>query len=909
MMRGNCLISVRSIGKKLTVVVDEATSPAAWDSLPRPLPTAPFSIVGTISDGFSRSGSCQDFRFPGWSKLLTSSTTSVITSIMLKVWSMLISSALLFAMACGGWPANAKAADPAFGFLENYCIECHTVDDPGGQREFETLDFANTHLDTQIKMQEIVDQLTLGSMPPVDADQPSDSERVAAIEQLTRVLESMREKSSSTGGQSVLRRLSRREYRNTVGDLLAIDMTMFDPTTEFPTDNLSQHFDNIDDTLVTSGHLLEKYLDAADRCVEKALAVEQRPQTKEWVYKDNFVQQPELNRAHKLAFNYKHLVLYDHPLNDKPEGAYGHLHQFADGVPVDGVYEIKVLAQALHRDTPYNKRTIFIDLDEPFRMGIRPGDTSIGDMVHTQPIQPKLAETVIADNELKWYTFNIPLDRGFAPRFTFENGQHDVRGSYSRVFRNHVNTLPASVRGGRGIVEFRNAVIKHGQLPQIRIDEVRIRGPVDVDWPTRSQQRLLGGTSFDPKQASELIQKFASRAYRRPPTTEEVAGLVGIYESRVAGGHTPFQAYKDTLKAAMCSPAFLYLSPPPSAEATALSQHGLAERLSYFLTSSMPDDRLRSLADKGKLDDRQTLREETMRLLGSKSSDAFVADFLDSWLNLRALGSMPPDPKASREYYAAGLEPEMKQETRLFLRDLIDRNASALLFLSADYSFVNRDLAKLYGIEDQVPVDAAADFHRVVFRDSRRGGLLGQASVLTVSANGIETSPVVRGVWLLENVVGTPTPPPPDDVPTLDPDVRGAKSIRDQLVRHSESAACNLCHRKIDPLGFALEGFDPIGRVRQYYDARGKQKIDTSGVLPGGDTFSGPAELRQRLLERKEFFVRTVTNRLLSHALGRRIESSDRAAVDGIIGQVQEDDYPMADLIVAIVTSDLFQRR
>ncbi|GAA5510411.1 DUF1592 domain-containing protein [Novipirellula caenicola] len=820
-----------------------------------------------------------------------------------------ISLLLLLAMSCCGWSGSARAADPAFGFLENYCIECHTVDDPGGQREFETLDFANTHLDTQIQLQEIIDQLTLGSMPPEDADQPSDSERVSAIEHLTGVLESMRAETSSTGGQTVLRRLSRREYRNTVGDLLAIDMSMFDPTIEFPADNLSQHFDNIGDTLVTSGHLLEKYLDAADRCIEKALALSEHPKTQTRSFRDDFVQQPELNRAHRLAFNYRHLVLYDHPLNDKPEGAYGHLHRFADGVPVDGMYEVKVLAEALHRDTPYNKRTIFIDLDEPFRMGIRPGDTSLGDMVHTQPIQPKLAETVIDDNELKWYTFRIPLDRGFAPRFTFENGQHDVRGAYARVFRNHVDTLPASVRGGKGIVAHRNAVIKHGQLPQIRIHEVQIRGPLDVQWPTQSQQRLIGGSSFDPEKASERVRQFASRAYRRPATADEVAGLMTVYQSRVASGHTPFQAYMDTLKAALCSPAFLYLSPPPSAESSKLSQHGLAERLSYFLTSSMPDERLRQLADEGQLDDPATLREETKRLLGSRDSDAFVADFLDSWLNLRALGSMLPDPKASREYYAAGLEPEMKQETQLFLRDLIDRNASVLLFLSGNYSFVNRDLAKLYGIEDQVPVDAAADFHRVVFRDHRRGGLLGQASVLTVSANGIETSPVIRGVWLLENVLGTPTPPPPDDVPSLDPDVRGAKSIRDQLDRHSESAACNLCHRKIDPLGFALEGFDPIGRVRQTYDARGKQKIDTSGVLPGGETFAGPAELRQRLLERKEFFVRTVTNRLLSHGLGRRIEPTDRAAVDAILDQVKADDYPMADLITAIVTSDLFQQR
>jgi len=323
----------------------------------------------------------------------------------------------------------------------------------------------------------------------------------------------------------------------------------------------------------------------------------------------------------------------------------------------------------------------------------------------------------------------------------------------------------------------------------------------------------------------------------------------------------------------------------------------------------MPDAHLRTLADEGRLDDVDTLRAEAKRLLSLKASDAFVSDFLDSWLNLRALGTMLPDPDESQVYYAAGLEPEMKEETRLFMRYLIDHNASLVDFLQANYSFVNRDLAKLYGVQDQVPVDAAADFHRVVFKDTRRGGLLGQASILTVSANGIETSPVTRGVWLLENILGLPTPPPPDEVPEFDPDVRGALSIRDQLVKHRESAACSLCHRKIDPLGFAFEGFDPIGRARTHYDSQGSHRIDTSGVLPGGDSFVGPAELRMLLVKRKEFFVRTVTNRLVSHALGRRIEPVDRAEIDRIIAHVRGTDYPTTDLITAIVASDLFRQR
>ena len=793
-------------------------------------------------------------------------------------------------------------------FLSQYCLDCHSADDPSGDREFSSLDLGDSSVDTQLRIQEMIDQLTLKAMPPEDSEQLNEQTRLEAIDVLTKNLARMREHTSSTGGHTVLRRLARREYRNTVGDLLGIDMTMFDPTREFPADNLSEGFDNIGDQLTTSGFLLEKYLEAADACVEKAFATIRPADPQEWVFKDRFYQQPELARAHEKAFGHRYLVLYDHPRNEKPEGAYGPLNAFEAGVPADGVYQVRVLAEALHRDTPYDAKAVFIDTSEPFRMGIRAGDTRINDLVHTQPLEPILAERAITDDELEWYEFEIPLDRGFTPRFTFENGQHDVRGAYARVFRRHRQTLPESVRNGKGIVAYRNAVIKHGFLPQIRIHEVQIAGPLPSSPQPAAVKGLIGDRGFSPGDVPRLLPEIVSRAFRRPAMATEIQGFVSLYERRFAVGQQPLEAYKDTLKAMLCSPEFLYLCPPNEPEQQELAEHALAERLSYFLTSSMPDEPLRQLADQGRLSQRSVLREEASRLLETAASDRFIADFLDSWLKLRALGSMPPDPQKFREYYTAGLQPEMKTETQMFMRDLLNRNGSVLEFLSARHSFVNRDLAKLYGVEDQVPPHRAGEFHRVVFDDPVRGGLLGQASVLTVSANGIETSPVVRGVWILENILGTPPPQPPDDVPAIDPDVRGAASIREQLAKHRESATCNQCHRKIDPLGFALEGFDPIGRSRSFYDHKKKKRIDTSGTLMGGDHFGGPAEFRELLLERKKFFVRTLTERLLAHALGRQPEATDRGAIDQIVGQIR-DRYPLRDLIIAIVTHDSFRRR
>jgi hypothetical protein len=320
----------------------------------------------------------------------------------------------------------------------------------------------------------------------------------------------------------------------------------------------------------------------------------------------------------------------------------------------------------------------------------------------------------------------------------------------------------------------------------------------------------------------------------------------------------------------------------------------------------MPDASLREIADAQGLD-REALLEQTRRLLADGKSDAMVAGFTDAWLNLRALGEMPPDRDQFWRYYASNLQPDMKQETRTFLRHLIDENASIVRWLDADYSFINRDLAKLYGVVDQVPADDADVFRKVVFSDRRRGGLLGQASVLTVSANGIETSPVVRGVWMLENVLGTPPPPPPDDVPAIDPDVRGATSVRDLLEKHRASAACNECHRKIDPLGFALECFDPIGELRTRYE--NKAAIDTSGKLPSGQAFGGVAELKTLLMQRRAFFARAFTEKLFAYALGRRIELSDRATIDAILERLAANEYPTRELIEQIVISDLFLRR
>lgn len=828
------------------------------------------------------------------------------------VW-LIVASLILLISSIG------HAADPQASvrtFLNTYCLECHGPEKQKGDRRFDELSLPVTKVDTLIELQDILDQLNLGEMPPKKSKQPAPAETREAVAWLTGIISDGHARLASTGGRTVLRRLNQREYLNTIGDLFALNMAAFDPTTKFPRDQTVEHLDNIGDTLRTSPYLLAQYLDAADVIVEKAFALTHRPPEQAWKFDGNFRQQPELANPHSKVFNYRYLCLYETQNTVNHEGGYGPVHGFEQGVPADGFYEIKVMAQALNRHHPYDLGIFKMDPEEPFRLGIVPGDVKAGPLHHPQPIEPQLAEVTPSDGEPEWYTMRVWLDAGHTPRFTFPNGAANSRQTWVRLLTKYRDTFPESVRKTAGIFDARPVVLKYGKVPHIRIHEVRIRGPLYDQWPPASQQAVLGGQPFADGRTREILEDFASRAFRRPVRAEELERLMQVVAQRRQDGRTEFEAMKDGLKAVLCSPAFLYLAVPeaPVDQAAsggrALDAHALASRLSYFLWSTMPDAELRQLADNGEILKPDVLTAQTRRLLASPRADTFIADFLGSWLNLRSLGDMPPDRDAFEVYYAKDLQAAMKRETQLFMRHLVDHNESIQRFIQADYTFVNEPLARLYGIRRGLPPDRAHEFQKVSLTDPNRGGLLGQGSVLTVSANGIETSPVVRGVWLLENILGTPPAPPPDNVPAIDPDVRGATSMRDILTKHRDNPACFDCHQKIDPLGFALENFDPIGAWRTHYPLGRKTGpvIDAGGQLPGGESFRDIAGLKEILLERKELFGRMLTQRLLAYACGRRMEALDRPQINHIVHELQRDDG-LRRLIELVVLSDAFRSK
>ena len=814
----------------------------------------------------------------------------------------------IFGLAFSSGFLCLQASTPS-SFMEKYCYNCHGAEKQKGNRRFDTLEFPIHDLASVITAQDAIDQLNLGDMPPEEAPQPTQAERVLVVKAITEQVSKAREQLRSTEGQTLLRRLNRREYLNSLRDLLGMGIRTFDPTSKFPRDRLDGHMDNIGATLVTSGHLLDHYLDAAHLVVEKALGQEVRPPEKNWHFKGNFQQGSELSYSHKKVFNFRYLCLYEVPNTVNHEGGYAAIHDFEEGVPFDGIYEIQVLAHSVNRDTPYRLDVFGTDFSEPFRLGIVPGDQDAGLLHHPQAFEPQLAEVTLGDDEPKWYSLRVPLQAGQTPRFIFPNGLANCRQSFARIARVHKADWPKDDPFDGSIVQARRIVLKYGKMPHIRIHEVKIRGPINQSWPPVSQQIVFGAEGFKEENIEAIIRRFANRAYRRAPTELEIQQLLDVFQSRKQDGRSPRQATIDAIKAALCSPAFLYLAEPGQQQGK-LSAHDLASRLSYFLSASTPDTTLRKLADNGVLLKAGELSAQVDRLLANPEAEEFYAGFLDSWLNLRALGGMPPDRAAFREYYSRDLESAMKTEARLFFRNLVENNLPASQFLDSKYTFANKPLARLYGLPAKFEPHRSHVFKKVEFSDSRRGGLLGMGAALTVTANGIETSPVTRGVWFLENLLGTPPPPPPDEVPPIDPDSRGANSIREQLAKHRELPTCAGCHEKIDPPGFALENYDPIGRWRSHYPAsRGKRiPIDPSGKLSDGSEFHGIQQFKLHLLKREDLFVRNLITQLLTYATGRRIEALDRPEIEKLLKLSAKSNHRMRDLLQIVIASDVFLR-
>jgi hypothetical protein len=816
-------------------------------------------------------------------------------------------SVILSAAALSAAETPAKQVEQ---FLSRYCLECHAADVQKGDRSFEKFTLPLRTLPEVIEARDIIDQLTLREMPPKKADQPTDEERLAAIRALRAGTASAQTSLQSTGSRTVLRRLSNREYENTLATLFGRRVDTLGLTADFPKEKTARHLDTIGQSLVTSGFLVDQYFQSANRLVETRLGKPATaPQT--WRFNKNFIQYEELTGSHKSAFNFRYLNLYEQPNTDTRQGGYGHIEDFRQGVPVSGLYDIEVEAAALHRDTHYDPAIFGIDLSEPFILGVVPGDITKGHIHYPQAIEPLLASSVVPDNTPTRLKFRVWLEAGQTPRFIFPNGPYESRASVITINKRYEKEFSTPV-GSSGVG--RSHILREGKLPHIRISEIVVQGPVTEAVGGAEEIAVFGPEGFKPERAHDQLFAFATKAYRRPLQDADRAPIRKLYEQRLAEKASPRQAALDAVKLILCSPSFLYLSEVTQENDRRLQPHDLGTRLAYALWATTPDEALFASAASGKLTEDAELKKQIDRLLADARLEGFIGGFLDSWLNLRERGGMPPPRETNRAYYAEDLPASMKTEARLFFREMLMENRPVNQFLRADYSFIDKKLAKLYDLPEQKTLRLADGFQRVSLKDDKhRGGLLGMAAVLTVSANGVETSPVTRGAWVSENILGIKPPPPPDTVPAIEPDVSGTTTIRERLAKHSTDRACAECHRKIDPLGFSLESFDPVGRWRVNY-AKPKKgpapKIDTSGEFASGETYKDFAGFRDLLHERREeMFTRHLIRSLLAYSTGRLMEPADEFAVDRIHDKVKQQGLGLRSLVVECLTSDVFRSR
>jgi mono/diheme cytochrome c family protein len=751
--------------------------------------------------------------------------------------------------------------------VDRYCIGCHSDRLKTGQLTLQNLDLSNpaSHAETWEK---VIRKLRTGSMPP-----PGLPRDVAALDKFANYLETSLDRAVAAKpnpGRATLHRINRTEYQNSVRDLLALNI---DAAQLLPPDDESYGFDNNADVLGVSPSLLEQYVNASSKIARLAVG-DPTIGPVATTYKTR----PDLSQLNRME--------------GMPLGTRGGLverHNF----PLDGEYSVKII---LARNTvdvtrgleEVSEVEILIDNARVFSTKIGGKEDTDKVTVNPNAMMEELATRLTA---------KIPVTAG----------PHNVAATF--VKRNSAQEDYILQPFLRSTLD----PVNEAGLPHI--EAMVVAGPYNPTGVSKTPSREKIFTC-NPKQASdevrcarEILSNLAKQAYRRPVTDRDLEPLLSFYQaSRNRGGNFD-QGIESGIRMILSDPQFLYRYEPEPANVAAggvyrISDLELASRLSYFLWSSLPDDTLLTLATQNKLRDNSVLEQQVRRMLADPKADALVDNFAAQWLYLRNIKSTFPDPQEFPNF-DDNLRQDLRTETSMFIASIFREDRPVTDLLDANYTFVNERVARHYGIEGVY----GPRFRRVQIIDENRRGLLGQASILSVTSHTTRTSPVVRGKWILSNLLGTPPPPPPPDVPALKENTAGVKptSVRERLELHRENPACASCHKLMDPLGFALENFDATGRWRST-DAGGS-KIDSSGVLLDGTAVDGPVALRKALLARPNVFVTTFSDKLMTYALGRGLDYNDMPALRAVVRQSADNQYKFSSIVIGIVKSVPFQMK
>jgi len=777
--------------------------------------------------------------------------------------------------------SSPPQVSPQRALLNRYCVSCHNERLKTADLMLDQLDVNNVSAAAPI-WEKVVRKLRTAAMPPVGAPRPDP----ASYDSLASYLEKQLDQaafSSPNPGRPAVHRLNRAEYANAVRDMLALEI---DSVSLLPADDAGHGFYNIADMLSVSPVLVERYMFAARRIARLALGdPEVRPFTENYAVSRLLVQDDRMGE--------------DLPLGSR--GGIAVRHTF----PLDGEYVLTIRLQR-------NKDNYIIGLSEPHLLDVRLDGARIklfpvgGEHKgRSGPLYSFILPDYRGDPEQEQY--ELTADAALEVRFPARAGTRLVQVAFlHEVFEREGQVMPRQLRD-----ELTGSGFKGGPPA---VDRVSISGPYNAKGmaETASRAKILvctpAGVEDEEACARKILSTLMRRAYRRPVTDTDLQTLLSFYNTGRKNGSFE-EGIAAALQRMLVSPEFLFRieRDPANAEARGayrISDLELASRLSFFLWSSIPDDELLTLAERGRLKNPEVLKQQMQRMLRDLRSRAFVNNFAGQWLSLRNLRNLSPDPKAFPDF-DDNLREAFREESELFFESMLHEDRSVLELLDADYTFLNERLARHYGIPDVF----GSHFRRVTLRNEERKGLLGHGSVLTATSYSNRTAPTIRGKWLLENIFGSPPPPPPPNVPALmEQEGHEGKvlTMRQRMEQHRANPVCATCHARMDPLGFALENFDALGKWRT---TEGGTPIDSSGQLPDGTKFQGPAELRKILLQRREQFVTTLTEKLLTYALGRGLEHYDQPVVRKIVRQAAANNYRWSSLISGVIESTPFQMR
>ncbi len=767
-------------------------------------------------------------------------------------------------------------------FLEQYCFSCHTGDQPAADLSLDAFSDNHSLIKNREIWERVLDMVTTAQMPPSDSEQPSFEESESFVEHIEAIFEHADRTAKPDPGRITVRRLNRVEYKNTVRDLLGVD---FNPTENFPADDVGHGFDNIGDVLTVSPLLMERYLEAAEAIATRVILLERPPPLKRYRIGTS------LDPSHDDVPKEERFRLLDPTATEAWKTG-----PFTTGA---AYLNISADAEIIYRATLYAET----DTELPVKAALFIQGEDLPYLSTPDELARLVGVDPTADNKIKVLK-------------AFEITARDAEKT--QVIKTLLTGIPNIESVGIAMLKPKEGE-PHAKL-QIRA--LWSEGPLESR--PDSHFKILECTPgiSQAEQTREVLTRLLRRAYRRPPTEDELEQLAQFVESTQVDGMKWEASIQQAIKVVLCSPKFLFRleldDRPHTTEPSPIDEFQLASRLSYFLWSSMPDDELLELAENNQLT--LNLEAQVKRMLADPKAKELGSNFGSQWLQIQRLTTAEPDLERFPKFNGS-LRTAMLMESELFVESIFREDRSVLDLIDANYTFLNKTLANHYGIADtqgnwfgsKEPVPGGEDikgrdFQRVNLQSSSRGGILTHASVLTVTSNPNRTSPVKRGRWVLEQVLGAPPPPPPPDVPELEEEgeVISGTTLRERLEQHRADPACANCHAKMDPIGFALENYNPIGAFRTKV---GESKIDVSAELPDGTTVNGITDLKQIIKDRKQQFVRCLTEKMLTYALGRGLEYYDRPTVEHIVAQLESRGYKSSVLITEIAKSDPFRLR